>query len=1062
VAIAKSLIDLLVKGLTVPPSSAFTHGGREATNLFDNTTGGGAYDGVMNYLKVLEGFTDQGPNAVVPYAKGGPLAPNGQPIEQLYLPVARDKIAANKAIDDEFKELFGALDEYDENGFVKLTPEIAEGTAPAATVKMADGSSLEATIKAAKEAEARHAAEEAARKAEKVTKRRVQGEMDAEQVLSMLRSGRADEVNRYMFPNADTPALQDQAFNEYLFKNYDLPMDAASRAERAKAMGYGDQTWFRGSNSNSAVPRADHIFAADDPDVANTYVGRDGGNIAPLRFQQTPRDVNVSPQAEDTRWSSIPTDNSTAITRRDGMIINPETVRESGSDYTTTDTVIRRLADNGFMSRTEPNAVTFEGIVDLGGAQEYMGKNAEGASNVIATPSKKGIRSQFARFDPRLAHIENIMAGFGGAGALGFGALGGAGQAEASAAPPQDVQAKLLGSINEYVKNAPKRPAAETQALAEQFGVQSGADPLDRAAAGYAPVRPGMATPKTSTMMGDGSVVAPYEPTTREGIGIDIEAALEGLGMDPYMAREYAQRTMGTGGGVGVADLVPFLGSGLGLEEAERAFGQGRYLDAALDAGGAALGAIPLAGPAIREGVQGLKAFGVDEFGGVPLSFGPDMRRVSTRLPTAVKATENPYREALSIDFPSATAGDVGRHNIGLLQHTPGFAKLTGMSPEEAAKTYVDQSVGNLGFLIDRMTPEQINSTRQWYEGANRFSKALAGRAGLKPESVSGAMAMLSPQKDWFQNASLGERLVDVVTNRSKMTATPEMRDAIERIPAFATPLAGKQPLPRDLQEQLLGVPFGEIDDPLLKAMWARAYDEAHNPRAYRELTPEGMLGDFVKTKGGAEQKVAWGSFNEIGKALQSLDSDGDMDLISRLLGQQHKVRSFYNNIFDPMEELGKFGDVTGDTHAVAAGQMRPLSGASTQVLQNFGSAPMVTKRPDDWRPTKSSAVTGVQGTYGINTEPVRKIAEERGLRPREAQSVTWEAIRALFEAAAKRGSGVGRADDLWRLHDAGKLSLEETRKAIFDAFGGFGSPTWGQSRSGLLSPENGASSFRR
>jgi hypothetical protein len=186
------------------------------------------------------------------------------------------------------------------------------------------------------------------------------------------------------------------------------------------------------------------------------------------------------------------------------------------------------------------------------------------------------------------------------------------------------------------------------------------------------------------------------------------------------------------------------------------------------------------------------------------------------------------------------------------------------------------------------------------------------------------------------------------------------------------------------------------------------------------------------------------------------------MDLISRLLGQQHKVRSFYNNIFDPLEELGQFGDVTGDTHAVAAGQMRPLSGASTQVLQNFGSAPMAAKRPDDWRPTKSSAVTGVQGTYGINTEPVRKIAAERGLRPREAQSVTWEAIRALFEATAKRGSGAGRADDLWRLHDAGKLSLEDTRKAIFDAFGGFGSPTWGQSRSGLLSPESGASSFRR
>jgi len=33
------------------------------------------------------------------------------------------------------------------------------------------------------------------------------------------------------------------------------------------------------------------------------------------------------------------------------------------------------------------------------------------------------IRSRFARFDPRLAHLRNLSAGLGGAGLLGFGAL---------------------------------------------------------------------------------------------------------------------------------------------------------------------------------------------------------------------------------------------------------------------------------------------------------------------------------------------------------------------------------------------------------------------------------------------------------------------------------------------------------------------------------------------------------------------------------------------------------------------------------------------------------------
>jgi hypothetical protein len=34
-------------------------------------------------------------------------------------------------------------------------------------------------------------------------------------------------------------------------------------------------------------------------------------------------------------------------------------------------------------------------------------------------------------------------------------------------------------------------------------------------------------------------------------------------------------------------------------------------------------------------------------------------------------------------------------------------------------------------------------------------------------------------------------------------------------------------------------------------------------------------------------------------------------------MGERHKVRNFYNNIYDPNSP---YGDVTIDTHAVAAG----------------------------------------------------------------------------------------------------------------------------------------------
>jgi hypothetical protein len=55
---------------------------------------------------------------------------------------------------------------------------------------------------------------------------------------------------------------------------------------------------------------------------------------------------------------------------------------------------------------------------------------------------------------------------------------------------------------------------------------------------------------------------------------------------------------------------------------------------------------------------------------------------------------------------------------------------------------------------------------------------------------------------------------------------------------------------------------------------------------------------------------VAWGTFGDIDKARRAIQSGGDMDVISPLLGGKHKVRSFYNNIEVPNDP--RFGDITG------------------------------------------------------------------------------------------------------------------------------------------------------
>ena len=96
-----------------------------------------------------------------------------------------------------------------------------------------------------------------------------------------------------------------------------------------------------------------------------------------------------------------------------------------------------------------------------------------------------------------------------------------------------------------------------------------------------------------------------YDPTMRERLSAFLQAGFEGLGMERSQARKNAQSIMGgpsSGAplGLGVADLVPFLGTALQTQEALRSLddaatfaSQGEYGDAALETAVAGIGLIP-------------------------------------------------------------------------------------------------------------------------------------------------------------------------------------------------------------------------------------------------------------------------------------------------------------------------------------------------------------------------------------------------------------------------------------------------------------------------------------
>lgn len=544
-----------------------------------------------------------------------------------------------------------------------------------------------------------------------------------------------------------------------------------------------------------------------------------------------------------------------------------------------------------------------------------------------------------------------------------------------------------------------------------------------------------------------------YDPTVRERMADFLQAGFEKFGMDRYKARQQAQTLIGGPSSnlplnTGLADIVPFLGTALQTQEAARmgeesitSAQQGNIGTAALQAGGAVVGMIPGVAGTVKAGKALAPKAGemvLDSMSklGTPTQLNivqPGPNVVSTRLPTAVKATEDPLASKLSIDLQSAKSDpEAFAHNMSLVKQYPNFASKS-RTPDKQAEDFINGVKDNLVYLYDQVPEATRERSKLWYDGARNITDRFAAEYGVPDQAVSGVLAVLSPQKDWFMNVSLGQRVLDIMTTKQATKwdgAMDEMAKVIWSKPQYAP-----------MVDAIRGKTLEQITDPGLKAMWLRTYDQAHLPREHQVVSPEG---DFVGVRlnaNGSATKTGWGSLNEIGKAVVILE-DPSLANISNNLGAQHKVRNFYNNIYAPNDPAGH---VTIDTHAVAAGLMRPLSGNSREVMHNFGSGVVGEGGP------KNSSITGVQGTYGLYAEAYRRAAQERGVLPREMQSITWEAVRGLFPDTFKsQAKNVDQIDGIWLKYRKGQLSLDEARNEVIKSAGGINAPEW--ERAGLRS----------
>ena len=77
--------------------------------------------------------------------------------------------------------------------------------------------------------------------------------------------------------------------------------------------------------------------------------------------------------------------------------------------------------------------------------------------------------------------------------------------------------------------------------------------------------------------------------------------------------------------------------------------------------------------------------------------------------------------------------------------------------------------------------------------------------------------------------------------------------------------------------------------------------------------------------------------------------------------------------------------------------------------------------------------------------EAYRRAAKERGILPREMQSITWEAIRGLYPSGYKNATNQKFIDDVWTKHKKGKITIDQARQEALDHAGGINAPEWEQ-----------------
>jgi GNAT superfamily N-acetyltransferase len=219
-----------------------------------------------------------------------------------------------------------------------------------------------------------------------------------QEIMGMLTSGRAGEVTDQMLDLGD-PVLNTR-LNEYLYSNYDLPMDTASRMGRAQEMGL-DQQYFKGMypyDPNTGPVR----------NYKGVEIERIGEKPVELQAIDRPSDFPTFIRGEDGYRIAGVMGRDPAVAS--GFAAWPESAvfplqTRHGRTFTL-DAAGDRAGNTHFYESGKP----FRDAMRSGDYDTGVITNTADEGDIAFALRPENIRSIFARFDPRLSHLRNLNA----------------------------------------------------------------------------------------------------------------------------------------------------------------------------------------------------------------------------------------------------------------------------------------------------------------------------------------------------------------------------------------------------------------------------------------------------------------------------------------------------------------------------------------------------------------------------------------------------------------------------------------------------------------------------